>query len=231
MKSIMKLIGIIALAALTGFFMTGCKITMPENNGSGGTGDNFIPVTNITGVNTSVVVGTVSLGGKVVPSNATNQTINWSVQREEDDIKGTISGNLLTTTKEGDITVMATVENGIAVGKNYTQKFYLSVEPFVAVSKIVYDGPTEDEVGEIYLDATVYPDDASYTDIIWLVKNAGRTKATINGDVLTTKAEGTVVVRAVIINGVAEGKNYSQDFSILVRDDSDDIDDDDDDPD
>jgi hypothetical protein len=223
MKNMKKLMGIIALVALTWFFVSGCKIIVPGNNGPGDIDDNFIPVTNITGVNTSVVVGTVSLSGKVVPSDATNQTIIWSLQ-PGGDTEGTISGNSLTTKEEGFIKVRATIKDGIAKGEDFIKDYYISIDPFVAVSHIVYDGPTVDEVGEIYLDATVYPDDASYTDIIWFVKNAGRTKATINGDVLTTKAEGTVIVRATIINGTAEGKNYSQDFSILVKDDIDDDD-------
>jgi hypothetical protein len=217
MRNMMKLIGIIALAALTGFFMSGCeKLPVIDVDN---TEDGFVPVTNITDVNTSVFVGTVSLDGRVVPSNATYKIIKWLVQREEDDINGTISGDKLTTTEEGDITVRATVENGIAVGKNFTKVFYITVDPFVAVSSIVYDGPANDEVGEIYLDATVYPDDASYTDIVWTVKDAGKTEATIKGDILTTKAEGRVVVRATIINGAADGKDYTYDFSIYVKDD------------
>jgi len=224
----MKLVRIIALMALTGLLMTGCKIKLPGDNGPGDN-DDFVPVTNIVGVKTSVVVGTVSLGGKVVPSDATNQTIMWSILPNEDDIKGTISGDILTTTKEGDITVRATVENGIAKGKDFIKDIGISVDPFVPVLYIYYSGPANDEVGEIYLDADVYPEDASYTDIVWVVKDAGRTKATINGDVLTTKAEGKVIIRAIIINGAGDGKNYTQDFSIFVSDDDDD--DDTDDPD
>jgi len=219
MKNILKFTGIIALAALVGFLMAGCESVLPKDNGKGDTNDDFVPVTNIIDVNTSVAVGTVSLGGKVVPSNATNQTIKWSIRREEDDIEGTISGNKLKTTEEGDITVMATVENGKAVGENYTKKFYISVEPFVAVEDIIFDGSTSEEVGEeIYLDATVSPDDASYTDIGWSIVSAGTTNAKIKGDVLTTEAKGTVTVKATIINGAADGKNYTKNFSIEIRD-------------
>jgi len=220
MRKIIKFSGIIVLAVLTGFLSTGCGNLFDNLFPDGNKDGDFIPVTDITGVNTSIVVGTVTLGGKVVPSDATNQTIKWSILPDEDDIEGTISGNKLTTKKDGDITVMATVENGIAVGKNFTKRFYISVDPFVAVSRIIFDGPTNDEVGDIYLDATVYPDDASYTDIVWSIKSAGTTKATIKGDVLTTKAEGTVVVRATIINGTADGKDYTADFSIIVKNDS-----------
>ena len=213
----MKLMAIIAMAALTGFLMAGCEKLPPIVDN---TDDDFIPVTDITDVNTSVVVGTVSLGGRVVPSDATNQTIKWWIQREEDDIEGTISGNKLTTTEEGFVVVRAIVKNGIAEGVNYTKNFYISVDPFVAVSYIIFDGSFYDEVGEINLDATVYPFDASYTDIVWSVQDAGTTRATIDGDVLTTKAEGTVVVRATIISGATNGQDYTQDFYIFVSNDS-----------
>jgi len=234
MRNTIKFIGIIALVLLTGFFILGCKIIMPEDSGADNsnntdntdnTGDGFVPVTNITGVNTSVVIGTVSLVGRVVPSDATNQTIKWSLQ-PGGDIEGKLNGNKLTTTEEGYIIVRATIEDGTAVGENYTKNFYIFVDPFVAVESITYDGPAYDEVGIIYLDATVYPDDASYTDIVWSVSNAGTTRATIKGDVLTTKAEGTVIIAATIVNGLSEGKNFTQDFSIFVKGDNDNDDDD-----
>jgi len=221
MRKIIIFTGIIALAALTGFLITGCNIIMPDGNLGDGTDDDFVPVTNIIGVYSTVAVGTVSLGGRVVPSDATNQTINWSIRPMEDDIEGTISGNKLTTTKEGDITVRATIKDGKAKGVNFSKDFYITVEPFVAVSYIEYDGPTNEEVGDIYLDANVYPDDASYTDIVWSIRNAGTTKATINGVILTTKAKGTVVVRATIFNGASGGKDYTQDYSISIYVDND----------
>jgi len=213
MRNMMKLITVIALIMLTVFVMEGCEKSSLVDDPD----DKFVPVTNITGVNTVVPVGTVFLGGKVVPNNATNQVINWSVV-SGGDIEGSIKGNNLTTKEEGFVVVMATVEEGIAKGENYTKRFTISIEPFVAVTYIVFEGPTYDEVGEIYLDAAVYPDDASYTDIVWSVKDAGRTRATIDDDILTTKAKGTVIISATIFNGAAEGKDYTEDFTIFIID-------------
>jgi len=212
MKNVMKFIRIIAL--LTAFIAAGCKNGTPENNEPGDTDDNFIPVTNITGVKTTVPVGTVSLGGKVVPSDATYKIIRWMVL-SGGDIDGTISGNILTTSEEGFIKVRATVENGKAEGENFTKDFTITVEPFVAVTNIS-DVTDSEEIGVIYLDGTVHPDDATYTDIIWSIKKPGTTMAAINGNVLTTEAKGTVTVTATIENGLAEGKDYTQDFPILI---------------
>jgi len=228
----MKNAGIVVL--LIGFSMAGCGKSPPEDNtGTGGTDNSFVPVTNIIDVNTSVLVGTVSLGGKVVPSDATNKTIKWTVLPLDDDDEdedyiedATISGTNLTTTSEGYVDVRATIINGKAVGVNYTKDFTIYVDPFVPVSYIVYDGPSSEEVGDIYLDATVYPDDASYTDIIWSIRNAGTTKASIVDDVLTTRAPGTVRVTATIKNGKADGVNYTQDFSITIVEELEDEDED-----
>jgi len=216
MKSMMKFLGIVVL--LIGFSITGCEDSLPENNGANGAGDvddSFVPVINIAEVKTSVPVGTVSLGGKVVPSNATNKTIKWSIQ-PGGDIEATISGDSLTTTWDGFVKVRATIENGLAEGIDYTKNFTISVDPFVPVSYIIFEGPVYEEVGNVYLDATVYPEDASYTDIVWSIKDAGTTKATIKGAILTTTAIGRVWITATIFRGLIGGTDYIRDFYIFI---------------
>jgi len=65
------------------------------------------------------------------------------------------------------------------------------------------------------LTATIRPAFASNKDIVWSVKDAGNTKAEISGNILNAHAEGTVTIRATIANGIAEGKEYAQDFNIV----------------
>jgi hypothetical protein len=113
---------------------------------------------------------------------------------------------------------MATVRNGKAEGENYTKPFTISVDRFVAVTYIL-GVPVSGEAGEeLILYGDVYPEDATYTDIVWSVKDAGTTRAAIKGDVLTTRAEGTVIVSATVINGTAEGTDYTADFFIFISD-------------
>ncbi|MCL2308457.1 MAG: hypothetical protein FWC38_09630, partial [Proteobacteria bacterium] len=70
----------------------------------------FVAVTNITGVPTTATAGTpLALSGTVVPNNATNQTIAWSVQNAGT-TGATIVGNTLNTTAAGTVTVAATIE-------------------------------------------------------------------------------------------------------------------------
>ena len=65
------------------------------------------------------------------------------------------------------------------------------------------------------LTANVRPAFASNKDIVWSVKDAGTTGADISGNVLNTETEGTVTISAKIANGIAEGKEYTQDFWIV----------------
>ena len=215
MKSMMKLAGIIALAALIGFSMESCKDHAPENNGGD---DDFVPVTNIIDVKTYVLVGTISIGGKVVPSDATHKTIGWKIEPDGDNDEGaTISpGGVLTTTEEGLIKVLATIMDGKAEGEPYTQKFSITVYPFVAVTDIVPGFPVKSKVGELILDGHVKPNDASYLDIVWSIKDPDTTRATLRENVLTTRAVGTVRVTATIKKGLAQEKDYTQDFSIEI---------------
>ncbi|MCL2073309.1 MAG: leucine-rich repeat protein [Marinilabiliaceae bacterium] len=85
-----------------------------------------IPVTSITGVPSSTNAGTpLTLSGTVNPSNATNKTINWSVQNAGG-TGASISGNTLYTTSAGTVTVRATITNGNCTS-NYTQDFSIAV--------------------------------------------------------------------------------------------------------
>jgi len=87
----------------------------------------FVPVTGITGVPTTATAGTpLTLSGTVVPNNATNQAITWSVQNAGT-TGSTIMGDILNTTAAGTATVRATIMNGTAVGTNYTQDFFVTV--------------------------------------------------------------------------------------------------------
>jgi hypothetical protein len=84
----------------------------------------FIPVTHIATNFASVMdTGTtLALGGTVYPIDASNQSITWSVSG----LAGaSVSGSTLTapTIRFGDMTVTATISNGVAVGTHYVTNF------------------------------------------------------------------------------------------------------------
>ena len=101
-----------------------------------------IPVTNITGVPTTAVAGTpLALTGTVEPSNATNQTIVWSVTNAGTTGATIASGNTLNTSTAGIVTVTAAIENGATAATAYTQSFTITVNaPPVAVSDFALGG-------------------------------------------------------------------------------------------
>lgn len=89
--------------------------------------DGFVPVTDIIDVPDTAAAGTpLTLTGTVVPGNATNQTVTWSVYN----VGGTgasIAGNILSTTAAGVVVVRATIENGLPASSDYTQDFNITV--------------------------------------------------------------------------------------------------------
>lgn len=89
--------------------------------------DGFVPVTAITGVPDTATAGMpLTLTGTVVPDNAANQTITWSVFNEGD-TGASIAGNILSTTGAGVAAVTATVINGLTASTDYTQNFNITV--------------------------------------------------------------------------------------------------------
>lgn len=92
-----------------------------------------------------------------------------------------------------------------------------SYQTFIPVNGIT-DLPTTAGAGkDLILDCSVLPFNASNPDILWSVKDAGNTGASIIGNTLTTTEAGIAVVTATILDGIAEGNNYIQDFTITVN--------------
>ncbi|QHI72173.1 S-layer homology domain-containing protein [Aminipila terrae] len=88
---------------------------------------------------------------------------------------------------------------------------------FTAVTSIK-DVPTMAAIGiDLTLSGTVAPTNATNKTILWSVKNAGTTGATITGGKLKTTGEGTATVTATITNGATESTDYTQDFNITVK--------------
>ena len=87
----------------------------------------FVPVASISVSPTTGHVGVpFTLTGTVTPSNATNQTITWSVQGAG--VTGaTISENILYTTAAGQVTVCATIEDGLSIGNDYSKGFIITI--------------------------------------------------------------------------------------------------------
>jgi uncharacterized protein YjdB len=181
----------------------------------------FVPVTSIGGIPTvaSTLAASTPLHGVVSPGNATNKTIVWSIKNAGTTGAAISDGNVLTYTATGTVTVTATIANGAAQGTAYTQDFTITVSSSVVpVTNISGIPATASKFSPLTLEGTVSPENATNQTIVWSIKSAGTTGATINGNTVQFTAAGIVTVTATIANGTAQGTNYSKDFTITVSD-------------
>ena len=193
-----------------------CAAGCPCCGGGSGT-PSFVAVTGITGVPTDAFVGTpLTLTGTVLPGNASNQTIVWSLVNAGT-TGASLAGNILSATAAGTVTVRATIVNGAGPGLNVTKDFQITVtNPFVPVTNIT-GVPTPAVIETpLTLTGTVAPGNATNKGITWTLVSAGTTGATLAGGVLTATDLGSVTVRATVANGSAVGTAYTKDFVIPV---------------
>jgi hypothetical protein len=92
--------------------------------------DDFVAVAGISDVPSTVQVGSsLTLAGTVLPSNATNKTIVWTVKDAGTTGAAIADDSTLTTTAAGTVTVTATIENGASESAPYTKDFNIAVAP------------------------------------------------------------------------------------------------------
>jgi len=85
------------------------------------------PVSGITGIPNQVTVGDdLTLTGTVAPTNATRQTIAWSV-KQAGTTGAALAGTTLSNTASGSMTITATIADGLHLGSDYVQDFTITV--------------------------------------------------------------------------------------------------------
>jgi len=70
----------------------------------------------------------LTLTGTVEPSNASKQSIVWSIT-DAGTTNATLAGNIFTASTEGTATLLATIKDGTAAGVDYTQQVSITVIP------------------------------------------------------------------------------------------------------
>lgn len=142
--------------------------------------------------NTSVHVGqSIPLTANVLPDDATNSSVVWTVQNGTG--KATIDTNgILTGTSAGTVLVQAKATDGSEVLGNAE----IMVTP-VMVQSITVSGSNSVQAGQsIPLTASVLPADATHRSVVWTVQNkTGKATIDTNG-ILTGTSAGTVLVQA-----------------------------------
>ena len=141
---------------------------------------------------------------------ATDSKVSW---KSSDASVVSVTGGKLKALKEGTADITAT-----AGKKSATVKVTVlpAGTPFVAVTGITGLPPTATANVPLTLTGTVEPPNATNQTIVWTVKDAGTTDATIEGATLNATAAGTVTVTATIAGGATATTPYAKDFDIEV---------------
>ena len=179
---------LIFIAALVGIALTGCK---KEN-----TDDEFVPVTDITGVSSVAEVGKpLTLAATVSPSDATSQTIALSV-KEAGTTGATVNGATLNASTAGTVTVTATISGGAAKNTPFTKDFAISVKNPADMPTItgVTVSPATTSVakgGSKQFTATVYGTKLEEADkaVNWTVTGSAKAGTVIAADGTLTIAD------------------------------------------
>src|SRR5665648_26205 len=155
--------------------------------------DIVIPVESISlsgGTSINTDNGTLQLSATVLPDDATNKSIVWSVVNETG-IAAISASGLLTAQKDGTVKVIATANDGSGVIGELTITI---TNQLIPVESISLSGGTSinTDNGTLQLSATALPDDATNKSIVWSVVNETGIAAISASGLITAQKDGTV---------------------------------------
>jgi uncharacterized repeat protein (TIGR02543 family) len=171
-----------------------------------GTKEVTIPVSGISVSSTTGIYkitangGTLQMKASVLPSDASNQDVIWSVENRTGSASISSSG-LITAISDGTVTVKATAADGSGVVGSTT----LTISGQSAVIKVtditLNDGKIDSDGGALQMIATIAPTTATNKSVEWSIIS-GQDKATISSTgLLKALADGTVTVQAKAKDG------------------------------
>ncbi|MGI6665408.1 MAG: hypothetical protein ACOX3W_08410 [Christensenellaceae bacterium] len=177
------------------------------------------PVEELQNVPTAGKAGEpLELTGKVEPVNATYQDVIWEIADSGNTGASIKDGNILETQYGGAVVVRATIKDGIKEGEDWVKEFTITIEgdKYVGVTDIP-NIPSEIKSGVSQtLPSTVTLEDGSTKEIVWSIKEDGSTGSVFENGVLKSTRSGTVVVQAVVKDGLGPGVDYVKEVVIKV---------------
>jgi endo-1,4-beta-xylanase len=188
----------------------------------------FTDVTNISGPPATVWAGDpLTLTGTVDPADATNKTIAWSVINPGTTGASISGGNILNTTAGGQLTVRATIVNGLSTG-DYTQDFVIAanIPPGTLAIRVGFNRGIEitgsDGVNIIRKSASgsltlSVESAAGYSDVAWYVDGGAAPVAT-GGTFALNAADYAAQIHSVTFTGKKSGTPYSKVIPFTVLD-------------
>jgi uncharacterized protein YjdB len=166
-----------------------------------------IPVTNITvtgagGVTLITTIGgTLQLNASILPANATNKVLTWSVSSGSD--KASISpAGLVTALDFGTATITATANDGSGVYGTLAITISNQIIPVTSITVTGDGGATAitTENGTLQLNAEVLPANATNKTLTWSISSGGEASISSAG-LVTAHNTGTVMARATANDG------------------------------
>ena len=169
-----------------------------------------IPVTGITvtgaGGATTITTdgGTLQLSAAVLPANADNKTVTWSITSGSGFASINSSTGLLTATDNGSVTARATANDGSGVYGTLIITISNQVIPVTSITVTGAGGATTiaADGGTLQLSATVLPSNATNKTVTWSI-TSGSSRASINSTtgLVTATDNGSITVRATASDG------------------------------
>jgi uncharacterized protein YjdB len=171
-------------------------------------GPGFIPVTSISVTGTagattiSTANGTLQLIAMVLPANATNKAVTWTITSGADKASISSSG-LVTALNNGTAVARATALDGSGVYGTLTITISNQAVQVTSISVAGAGGVTtiNSDNGSLQLSATVLPANALNKTVTWSI-TSGTDKASISpSGLLTALDNGTAIARATANDG------------------------------
>jgi len=197
------------------------------NDGSGVSGTIsltiLIPVIHVTGIEvtgaggSSAITsddGTLQLNARVIPENATNSSVMWSVAGGTGQASISISGLVIALT-DGKVTAVATAADGSAVSGILEVTISNQVIPVSGITIKAEGGSNiiSSEKGSLQLMTEISPEIATNKEVSWSVVNITG-QATVNDSGLVTGiGDGLVTVMA----SAEDGSGVSSTLDIRIR--------------
>ena len=111
-----------------------------------------------------------------------------------------------------DVFTVKSIKYGACESKP-SNAVYANIIPVTQITGV----PTTNLINTMLpLTATVYPNDATYKNIVWTVDASDTTNAIIIGNAFFSSKEGTAQIRATIVNGTNFGTDYFEVFPIDI---------------
>ncbi|GEM_PF-1412741 len=123
----------------------------------------------------------------------------------------TITKEYLAQLDNGQITLIFGFNNGYRASMTITIS-----DSYVAVTNITLATARVTLGSSLTLSGMVTPANASNNTIVWSLKSAGATGASVSDSTFSASAAGTAILTATIANGTSAGTDYVKDFAITV---------------